>query len=91
MTVWFIVIYHSRTCIGWTGSLMGCEQRSQGKKECWNPGMGPAWLTQKGRGEASGVVDAGGRGGLALNTRGARTAKRKGDVDRVASSCKLRL
>src|ERR1035441_10535993 len=27
MTGWFIVIYHRRTSTGWTGSLMGCEQR----------------------------------------------------------------
>ena len=31
MTRWFIVIYHRRTCTGRTGSLMGCEQRSQRK------------------------------------------------------------
>ena len=29
MTGWFIVIYHRRTFTGWTGSLMGCEQRAQ--------------------------------------------------------------
>ena len=29
MTGWFIVIYHRRTFTGWTGSLMGCEQRTQ--------------------------------------------------------------
>jgi hypothetical protein len=28
MTGWLIVIYHRRTFTGWTGSLMGCEQRS---------------------------------------------------------------
>src|SRR5437667_5440460 len=27
MTGWLIVIYHRRTFTGWTGSLMGCEQR----------------------------------------------------------------
>ena len=27
MTGWLIVIYHHRTFTGWTGSLMGCEQR----------------------------------------------------------------
>jgi len=30
MTGWFIVIYHRRTFTGWTGSLMGCEQRRKG-------------------------------------------------------------
>src|SRR5438067_3051194 len=29
MTGWLIVIYHRRTFTGWTGSLMGCEQRTQ--------------------------------------------------------------
>ena len=29
MTGWFIVIYHRRTFTGWTGSLMGCELRTQ--------------------------------------------------------------
>src|SRR2546426_798597 len=29
MTGWFIVIYHRRTFTDWTGSRMGCEQRTQ--------------------------------------------------------------
>lgn len=29
MTGWLIAIYHRRTCTGWTGSLMGCEQRRE--------------------------------------------------------------
>src|SRR6266446_8391772 len=29
MTEWLIVTYHCRTFTGWTGSLMGCEQRTQ--------------------------------------------------------------
>src|SRR3989442_14456107 len=29
MTEWLIVIYHCRYFTGWTGSLMGCEQRAQ--------------------------------------------------------------
>jgi len=29
MTTWLIVIYHRRTFTGWTGSLMGCEQKTQ--------------------------------------------------------------
>jgi len=32
MTGWFIVIYHRRTFTGWTGSIMGCEQRTQRRK-----------------------------------------------------------
>src|SRR5213592_1377076 len=32
MTGWFIVIYHRRTFTGWTGSLMGCEQRRKDAK-----------------------------------------------------------
>src|SRR5260370_10585321 len=32
MTEWLIVTYHCRTFTGWTGSLMGCEQRRKGAK-----------------------------------------------------------
>jgi hypothetical protein len=29
---WFIVSDHRRTFPGWTGSLMGCEQKTQSEK-----------------------------------------------------------
>ena len=33
MTEWLIVIYHCRYFTGWTGSLMGCEQRHRDTEE----------------------------------------------------------
>ena len=40
MTGWLIVIYHRRTFTGWTGSLMGCEQRT-------SPRVAEAKLSQR--------------------------------------------
>src|SRR2546425_12939205 len=48
MTEWLIVIYHCRYFTGWTGSLMGCEQRTQ--------------RTQREQKEERGLALAAGRG-----------------------------
>jgi len=42
MTGWLIVIYHRRTFTGWTGSLMGCEQKTQkdARREARKPARG---------------------------------------------------
>src|SRR5260370_41922424 len=37
MTEWLIVTYHCRTFTGWTGSLMGCEQRRKEAKTRQKP------------------------------------------------------
>jgi hypothetical protein len=47
MTRWFIVIYHRRTSTGWTGSLMGCEQRKQTRFQPWRGDMSIATHTRK--------------------------------------------
>jgi hypothetical protein len=44
MTGWFIVSDHRRTFTGWTGSLMGCEQKTQRRKYYSLRSLRSLWL-----------------------------------------------